>query len=238
VFAWIYGIDTSSATAPIESYRSIGEFFTRDLKAELRPIQAAVVVPVDGVLRDVITLSPDAAIPQVKGRSYTLPKLLGDDPFVSRFTHGVLWNMYLSPRDAHHIFAPISGEIVRTVHIPGTLWPVNDWALRSVDELFAVNERVVTFIESPQGLVAVVMVGATNVGRISLSYMDLETNVRPWDKKQISAIAHQPPVAVKCGEKLGTFKMGSSVIVIMESVGGMREASAKPRAIRYGEPLL
>jgi phosphatidylserine decarboxylase len=115
---------------------------------------------------------------------------------------------------------------------------VNDWALRSVDELFAVNERVVTFIESPQGLVAVVMVGATNVGRISLSYMDLETNVRPWDKKQISAIAHQPPVAVKCGEKLGTFKMGSSVIVIMESVGGMREASAKPRAIRYGEPLL
>lgn len=238
VFAWLYRIDPTLATKPPESYRSIGEFFTRDIRPELRPTQAEVVAPVDGALRNVTLLSPGALIPQVKGREYSLTKLLGGDPFVARLSSGVLWNMYLSPRDAHHIFAPVSGGIVRTVHIPGALWPVNEWALRSVDELFAVNERIVTFIESQHGLVAVVMVGATNVGRIALAYTDLETNLRPWEAREIRSIDHDPAREVRCGDKIGTFKMGSSVIVIMESAPSLSEACTTPRLIQYGQPLL
>jgi phosphatidylserine decarboxylase len=238
IFAWLYGIDPALATQPLKSYRSIGEFFTRDLRPELRPIQAEVVLPVDGALRSVTTLAPGALIPQVKGKAYSLEKLLGGDPFVARLSSGVVWNMYLSPRDAHHIFAPVSGAIVRTVHIPGALWPVNDWALHSVDELFAVNERVVTFIESAHGLVAVVMVGATNVGRIALTYTDLETNLRPWEAREIRSINHEPTCEVRCGEKIGTFKMGSSVILIMESAPSLSEARTTPRLIQYGQPLL
>ena len=70
----------------------------------------------------------------------------------------------------------MAGNIVRSVHIPGKLWPVNDWSLANVNELFSINERVVTYIESPQGLVAVVMIGATNVGKISVVYDSFISN--------------------------------------------------------------
>jgi phosphatidylserine decarboxylase len=145
--------------------------------------------------------------------------------------------MYLSPKDAHHIYSPVSGRIVKTVHIPGALWPVNDWALHSIDGLFAVNERVITFIESQFGLVAVVMIGATNVGKISLAYTALETNVRPWKKKSVQTIRHSPAVSVACGDKIGTFKMGSSVILITENRRAPQSVPQFPQAVHYGAAL-
>jgi phosphatidylserine decarboxylase len=195
------------------------------------------VFPVDGTLRSCEELTPDCDISQVKGKSYSLQKLLRDDEFVQRLSSGQLWNMYLSPKDAHHIYSPVSGRIVKTVHIPGALWPVNDWALHSIDGLFAVNERVITFIESQFGLVAVVMIGATNVGKISLAYTALETNVRPWEKKSVRTILHSPAVSVACGDKIGTFKMGSSVILITENRQVPQSAPQFPQAVQYGAAL-
>ncbi len=238
IFASAYGIDPTLATRPLTEFRSIGEFFTRDLKPEHRPIRGERVFPVDGTLRNISSLSPDGHIEQVKGKSYTLSQLAAGDSFVARLSSGQLWNMYLSPKDAHHIYAPVSGRIVRTVHIPGALWPVNDWALSSVDGLFAVNERIVTYIESDVGLVAVIMVGATNVGRISLSYMQFETNRAPWIKHAVQSFEHTQPIAVACGEKIGTFKMGSSVVLLSERhLVEADKVGSFPRSIRYGESL-
>jgi phosphatidylserine decarboxylase len=236
VFARAYRIDLTKATKPLEEYRCIGEFFIRDLKPEERPLGEGFISPVDGTLRAYLELSPGMRISQVKGREYTLQQLLADDASVARLENGALWNMYLSPSDAHHIFSPVDGEIVRTVHIPGKLWPVNDWALRSVDRLFAVNERVVTFIESAQGLVAVIMIGATNVGRISLHYTSLETNTRPWATRSVQASNHTD-IKVRAGAKIGTFKMGSSVIVVAENHRSTTVVGHAPRSLRYGEAL-
>jgi phosphatidylserine decarboxylase len=237
IFISAYGIDATDATKPISSFNSIGEFFTRDLRPELRPMGNGLVSPVDGTLRDQVDLSPGMQVPQVKGKDYTLSELLGDDPLVERFESGKLWNLYLSPKDAHHIHAPFAGRIVKTTRIPGKLWPVNDWALNSIDRLFAVNERVITFIETEQGLLAVVMVGATNVGRISLSYMDLETNLRPWARKIKQSISHESPITIKAGQKIGTFKMGSSVILISEQPISSGLNRNLPCAVKYGESL-
>lgn len=237
IFAALYRIDLGLATRPLSSFRSIGEFFTRDLRPEVRPIEGQVVFPVDGMLRDVYNVPVSGVIQQVKGKTYSLSKLLGDDPLVARLASGQLWNMYLSPRDAHHIHAPVSGKIIKTVHIPGALWPVNDWALRTIRELFAVNERIVTFIESEFGLVAVVMIGALNVGRISLSYLDFETNTRPWKQKVRSTVGHNPSVSIACGDKVGTFKMGSSVILISEKPLSESAALSLPAVIRYGQAI-
>lgn len=237
IFARAYGIDTSTATRPLKAFRSIGDFFTRDLRPEFRPIAAGVVCPVDGTLRNAQDLSADGAITQVKNRSYSLNSLLASDGSTSRFSHGQLWNFYLSPRDAHHIHSPVDGTIIRTIHIPGKLWPVNDWALNSIEGLFAVNERVVTVIDSPEGLVAVVMVGATNVGRISLSYSPLETNRRPWERKSVTAIDHVPALPIARGQKIGTFHMGSSVVVLTERKLFNLETLRAPGAVQYGESL-
>lgn len=235
LFAYAYSIDPSLATRPLSAFRSIGEFFTRDLRPELRPVEGDFVFPVDGTLRAVEVLSGDGVVTQVKGKTYSLSKLLGDVPSADRLARGQLWNMYLSPCDAHHIYAPVSGKIVKTVHVPGALWPVNDWALRSVGELFAINERVVTYIESETGLIAVVMVGATNVGRISLCYTELETNLAPWKAKKITVVDHTPFIEISCGEKIGTFKMGSSVVMVRESPFHIEGTIRCPRSICYGQ---
>lgn len=239
IFARIYRIDWTLASKPLHTYRCIGEFFTRDLREGLRPIAAVELVsPVDGKLRDFDNLEQTGAITQVKGKEYTVSALLAGDPYAEVLKNGQLWNFYLSPSDAHHIHAPVDGRIVKTVHIPGKLWPVNDWALHSIDSLFAVNERVVTYIQTSAGLVAVVMVGATNVGRISLSYAPIETNQAPWRAKQLTTLVHEQAIPVARGQKIGTFKMGSSVVVLCQ--GRRFEAINLPqlRLVQVGESLI
>lgn len=237
VFARLYSIDPSMATLPLSGYRCIGDFFVRDLRPELRPIAGPIACPVDGRLRSCTDLDSTGSITQVKGISYKVSDLLGNDPLTERFEQGQLWNFYLSPQDAHHIHSPVDGRIVKTVHLPGALWPVNDWALHSIPGLFAVNERVVTFIESDLGLVAVVMVGATNVGRIKLSYLDVETNKAPWKRSQPRTFQHSSPIEIARGAKVGTFKMGSSVILVTERRLFALDHNRPHSQVRYGTPL-
>jgi phosphatidylserine decarboxylase len=195
------------------------------------------VCPVDGTLRSCTDLTAGGEVIQVKGKSYTVAQLVGDSELARRFEQGQLWNFYLSPQDAHHIHAPVDGEIVETIHIPGKLWPVNDWALHSVDGLFVVNERVVTLIQSTHGLVAVVMVGATNVGRIKLAYTDLITNRIPWAAKTHKRLKHEPPIPVARGSKIGTFMMGSSVIMVSERHLAPNPQLKELRKVTYGASL-
>ena len=193
--------------------------------------------PVDGTLRSAQDVSTVGDATLVKGRTYSISGLLGNDPLAARFSNGQVWNFYLSPQDAHHIFSPVDGTIVRSVHVPGKLWPVNDWAISAVDGLFVVNERVISFIETPNGMVAVVMVGATNVGRIALSYAPIETNRAPWSSHSQRTIDHTPALSVKRGEKIGTFKMGSTVVVVFENRPFDVSKAGTQVKVTYGAPL-
>ena len=236
-FARAYKIDTSLAIRPWESFPSIGAFFTRDLRPEVRPIADGIVSPVDGTLRSAQNVSGVGDATLVKGRDYSITELLGNDELAARFGQGQVWNFYLSPQDAHHIFSPVDGTIFKSVHVPGKLWPVNDWAISAVDGLFVVNERVITFIESEHGLVAVVMVGATNVGRIALSYAPIETNRAPWKRHVQRTLDHTPAISVSRGEKIGTFKMGSTVVLVFENQPFDVAKAGMQLKVTYGSSL-
>ena len=236
-FARAFDIDTEAASRPLESYRSIGEFFTRDLREGLRPVGPEPVSPVDGKLRDRGPVV-DGRIVQVKGRTYPLVKFLGEDADASRFEGGFYFNLYLSPRDYHHIHSPVSGEVVRCTHIPGKLWPVNDWSIGAIENLFAVNERVVVWIRTERfGLVAVAMIGATNVGKITVTFDDIVSNARRTKDPMVRD--YRSPKPVSAGDRLGTFHMGSSVVVLFEP-GRVEESAVAVRAgdaLLYGQPL-
>ena len=213
-FARTYQIDVGAAALPIEEYPSIGHFFIRDLREGLRPIEGDFVSPVDGVLRNYGVIA-DGRLEQIKGKTYTVARFLGDPEYASRYeSGGAFFNLYLSPQDYHHVHAPVSGNIVRSVHIPGMLWPVNDWSLANVDELFSINERVVTYIECSYGLVAVVMIGATNVGKMSVVYDSFISNAAAIDRTVTRS--YDPPRPIHAGDRLGTFHMGSSVVMLFE----------------------
>ena len=236
-FASTYEIDIDAAERPLHEYPSIGHFFTRDLREGLRPIESDFVSPVDGVLRNFGTIAGDR-LEQVKGKTYTLGSFLRDEDHARRYENGAFFNLYLSPQDYHHVHSPVGGTIVRSVHIPGKLWPVNDWSLATVDELFSINERVVTYIDSSLGVAAVVMVGATNVGKISVVYDNFISNVS--GTKSAARRDYDPPIAIAAGDRLGTFHMGSSVVVLLEpgriELGEVRLETGQK--VRYGEAVL
>lgn len=236
-FANAYQIDVAAAAKDMHEYPSIGHFFIRDLREGLRPIEGDFVSPVDGVLRNYGPVA-NGRLEQIKGKSYTLARFLGDEANAARYENGAFFNLYLSPQDYHHVHSPVGGSIVRSVHIPGKLWPVNDWSLANIDELFSVNERVVTYIDCSLGRVAVVMIGATNVGRISVTYDSFISNAAGVN--EAAARDYDPPIDVHAGERMGTFHMGSSVVVLLEpgrvDLGRVRlEAGHK---VQYGAAIL
>lgn len=237
LFADSYQIDVDAAAKELDAYHSIGDFFIRDLREGLRPIEGSLVSPVDGRLRNFGRVE-NGMLEQVKGKTYTVARFLGDEAESKRFERGVYFNFYLSPQDYHHVHFPVGGSIVRSIHIPGKLWPVNDWSMANIDELFSVNERVVTFVESDLGRVAVVMIGATNVGKISVTFDDFVSNSGP--AQQIVARNYAPPVAIAAGDRLGTFHMGSSVVFLLEP-GAVDLTKVRLKAgekVRYGEAVL
>lgn len=236
-FANTYQIDVDAAGKPAHEYPSIGHFFIRDLREGLRPIEGDLVSPVDGTLRS-FGLVTGGRLEQIKGKDYTVARFLGDDDDARRYDGGVFFNLYLSPQDYHHIHSPAAGAIARSVHIPGKLWPVNDWSMANIDELFAVNERVMTYIESPRyGTVAVAMIGATNVGKISVVYDSFISNT---PRTKTAARRYDPPIAINAGDRLGTFHMGSSVVVLLEpgriDLSKVRLEAGKK--VQYGAAIL
>ena len=222
-FARALGIDVSEAEHPFYEYPSLNAFFVRRLRPGLRRWPDAddvLASPVDGVLGQLGQITSGRLI-QAKGRSYSAADLLGNADDGARYDGGVFLTLYLSPRHYHRIHAPIPGGIPLARHLPGALLPVNAAAVNGVEDLFPRNERLVCFIDGQIGRVAVVAVGAYNVGRISASFDPA------WSGEDGSWITNRrmspppervydPPVPVPRGGEIMAFHLGSTVVLLVE----------------------
>ena len=211
-----YGVNVSEAMRPVDEYRNLAEFFIRDLKPGLRPVGKGVVSPVDGRITE-FGLIERGTLLQVKGKSYTVAELLCDEKLSQCYQNGFFITIYLAPPDYHHVHSPVAGIICEMHYIPGTLWPVNEQSVQKIEKLFTVNERVATVIETGRGRVTVVKVGAMNVGSISLGYDTLISNRELWGKREIVHRCYATGITVKKGDRIGTFNLGSTVILLFEA---------------------
>jgi len=89
---------------------------------------------------------------------------------------------------------------------------VNPISVRNVDALFAVNERLVTWMTTPLGQLALVAVGATCVARIHASYDAIVTHTGQSAKTH----RYERPIPVDRGGEVAMFEMGSTVILLFE----------------------
>lgn len=235
-FANRYRVDVAEAEKPLDEYRTFGEFFTRRLKPGTRPIAPGddvPVSPVDGTVSQA-GVGEAGLLVQAKGRTYTLAALLDDEEEAKRFAGGIYLTLYLSPRDYHRIHAPLGGRILGWGHVPGQLWPVNRPSVAGVPDLFAVNERLITYLETPLGHVALVAVGATMVGRIRASYDDIVTQIGRTGRR----VRYDHPREVGKGDELGMFEMGSTVILLFEPHRVALDGRLAPEvSVRVGEPI-
>lgn len=236
VFAKQYGVAVDEAELPLAEYPTFASFFTRRLRPGLRPVAPGddvVVSPVDGALSQV-GIAEGGRLIQAKGKDYTVEKLLDDPAEAARFVGGAYATIYLSPKDYHRIHTPVGGSISGFSHVPGQLWPVNRPSVQGVPELFAVNERLITYLDSPVGRVAVVAVGATCVGRIRLVYDDVVTN----ERKHAGRVVYDTPKDVAKGDELAVFEMGSTVILLFEPGRVTLDRRLEPEAtVRMGEAI-
>ena len=215
----------------VEYYPNFNAFFTRALKPEARPVDAAmdaIVSPVDGTVNQAGEIR-SGRIFQAKGHDYSAEELLGDATLAAPFMNGEFATLYLSPRDYHRIHMPCDGVLTEMLHVPGRLFSVNGLTARNIPRLFARNERVVCLFETPLGKIALVAVGAIFVGSIETVWAGEITppagnRIRRWRYGRGEATGE---VTLRKGEELGRFNMGSTVVMLTE-----------PGTVDWGDNLL
>ncbi|MBE7412980.1 MAG: archaetidylserine decarboxylase [Leptospiraceae bacterium] len=216
-FAKIYKINVSEAELNLGEYNSLNQFFTRALKAGARIVDSAenaVVSPVDARITSYGDIQESTLI-QAKGLEYSLKELLGSDKYLDSFSNGKFITFYLSPQDYHRIHSPFYGKILGYYYEPGKLFPVNDLAVLGIRGLFPKNERLITFLQTEYGKIAVVKVGASNVGKIRVTY-DNKIVTNSWLRFSKEVEYKNVDILIQKGAELGRFEMGSTVILIFE----------------------
>jgi len=204
-FITAYDIDVDEFAKSPFDYKTFNEFFYRALKPAVRPIAAGenvAVFPADG--RHLAFPNVDAAEGfYVKGAKFTLAELFGDAALAEKFAGGAMLISRLCPVDYHRFHFPVSGTPGEPRLIKGSLYSVSPVALRQRLRYLVENKRVVTSIASPQfGTVAMIEVGATNVGSIRQSFL--------------------PGRAVAKGDEKGLFAFGGSCVITVFQRGRIR----------------
>lgn len=255
LFSKIVGIDRGEVELPLTEYPSLNAYFVRRLRPGVRrwPDDPGLATsPVDGTCGALGRIT-EGRILQAKGLWYSCAELLDDPGEARAFEDGAFVTIYLSPRDYHRIHAPLSGSIYRARHIPGALLPVNLPGVLEIPDLFPRNERIVCYLQAPAGRVAVVAVGAINVGRISTAF-DPAWSGEPWRKdapagapdgwvtnrRGVAGTTHDydPAIGVERGEEIMAFHLGSTVVLLFEP--GAYELSpdlATGKTLRLGDPI-
>ena len=202
-----YQVALHEADEAATPYDSFDAFFTRKLRAGARPLEGGegtLISPADGVLSAAGTIEAGGSI-RVKGQEYSLDELVDDPAWARELRGGAFGVVYLSPRDYHRVHAPVAGKIVRVQGIEGDRYPVNRIGELHVRRLFVKNRRVAIEIASETwGRVAVVLVGAMIVGRMTVVGVD-QPDVQGEHR-------FAPARPIGRGEELGAFHLGSTVV--------------------------
>ncbi len=214
-FVWRYPINLAEAlqTDPYQ-YSCFNDLFTRQLQPDARPIAMGLydlVAPADGNISKIGEIN-EGQIIQAKGHDFSVQDLLGgNSKYSDIFRKGSFATVYLAPKDYHRVHMPIDGTLTEMIYIPGTLFSVNPQTASCTPNLFARNERVVTFYQTNIGPVAVVLVGAMIVGSIETVWAG---TITPPRKTSIETWNYTNRIHLKRGNELGRFKLGSTVILL------------------------
>lgn len=185
---------------PEQPYATFNEFFTRRVTDAARPFVEGerFPAPCDARYFAYTALDDSVRVP-VKGSLFEASALVRSERWNPVFENGPAFIARLCPVDYHRFHYPDDGKVLANWRIPGALHSVNPWALAFRGDIFMVNERQVTILETERfGKLAWVEVGATCVGRI------LQT--------------HEGPTFCR-GEEKGMFLFGGSTVIVLGERG-------------------
>jgi phosphatidylserine decarboxylase len=222
-----------------EGFTSFNDFFVRELVDGSRPVDddpSSIVSPADGTVSLAGTLEGENII-QAKGIDYTLDDLLAADlDDAHAYENGNFATIYLAPYNYHRVHAPFDGELRAMHYVPGDLYSVNAATVLKLPGLFRRNERLILHFATEHGPAAVILVGALNVGSITTPWSG---EIRPRKDGIVETIGlHAAERAVKKGDLLGWFNMGSTVIVLLPpGIAAWEKSLEAGTTLRMGETI-
>ncbi|OQV04569.1 hypothetical protein CLAIMM_09429 [Cladophialophora immunda] len=168
--------------------------------------------------------------------------------------------VYLAPGDYHRFHSPVSWVCTARRHFAGELYSVSPYVQRTLPGLFTLNERVVLLGRWKYGFFSYVPVGATNVGSIVINFdKELRTNSLTTDTeadRQAAAAADRGEPysgfseatyeraskvlgghALRRGEEMGGFRLGSSVVLVFEAPAGTESKPGFKWAVEKGQKV-
>ncbi len=236
-FIQYFQVNMAEANEPNPGeYESFNAFFTRSLNDHARTLESDpsnIASPVDGCISQIGDIK-NGQLFQAKGKHFNLSALLGGDAKTSDFEDGLFTTIYLSPKDYHRIHFPTDGKLTKMLHIPGDLFSVNPTTAENIDELFARNERVVAFFDTPAGPMAMVMVGAIFVSSIETVW---HGEVTPPRHNQIRSWVYKAEEnTFNKNDEMARFNMGSTIVLLYgkESMAWAEELAAG-QTVRHGQ---
>lgn len=166
--------------------------------------------------------------------------------------------LYLAPGDYHRFHSPVSWVCSTRRHFAGELYSVSPYVQRLLPGLFTLNERVVLLGRWKYGFFSYTPVGATNVGSIKINFdRELRTNSLTTDteadRQAAAAVERGEPYsgfseasyeraskvlgghALRRGEEMGGFALGSSIVLVFEAPAGERVRSFDQGGLEGGE---
>ena len=233
-----YQVNMNEAAQPNPAaYATFNDFFTRALKPGARPLaHAPWVCPVDGAVSQLGPIH-QGQIFQAKGHAYAAQELLACSATeAQQWANGTFATIYLSPRDYHRIHMPCAGRLLRMTLVPGLLHSVNPATAARVPALFARNERLITWWQTPHGPMVLVLVGATIVGSMATAWHGVvnaqrDGQMHTWDYSDQS-------IELAQGDEMGRFMLGSTVVLLWPAQTLQLAPAMQPKAtVRMGQVL-
>ncbi|KAF7455809.1 phosphatidylserine decarboxylase [Cryptosporidium felis] len=240
-------------TKTLDSYKSIGEFFTRSIRLENIEIQDvenvnSISSPCEGKMVEFGKIKSDKCV-QVKSSTFKVSELLNES-FESLTSSSNLHYaiIYLSPKDYHRFHSPANIKVLNIKHISGECFPVFKGIASSLNNLFSLNERVVIESKWEHGKMYIVAVAAHGVSDIRLSCVPkLRTNRRRGPNNSINGKSQiieyndfqgcQNKGKFMKGEELGFFGLGSTIIVIFNAPENFSYTVEKGAKVKLGSVI-
>ncbi|XP_063676435.1 phosphatidylserine decarboxylase proenzyme, mitochondrial-like isoform X1 [Bolinopsis microptera] len=242
-YCWYFNVNLGEAVQEsLDAYRTLGDFFQRELKPTVRKIdrKSPLVIPCDGRVLH-YGKCEDGVVEQVKGVRYPVERFLGCHPQLSDPEANDLFYcvLYLAPGDYHLFHSPCSWSVDKVIHFPGTLMSVNPSVCRIVPNILTLNERVLMSGSWEHGYFSYTAVGATNVGSIRINFLKdkIKTNKGFLSFEKDTEIEIEPKKEMGRGEMVGGFNFGSTIVLMFEAPKSFEFNFKAEQVIRLGSAL-
>jgi phosphatidylserine decarboxylase len=236
IAVWRLFSDLDLSDARQQSFRSLHDCFTRELKPGARPIDAdpqVLTSPCDAIVGACGQVAGLRAW-QAKGFQYSLAQLFGSDAAATLWRDGCYATLRLTSGMYHRFHAPHDAHLEHVTYLSGDTWNVNPIALKRVERLYCLNERAAIRLRLSSGhRVALVPVAAILVASLRLHAPDLRFHRRYRGPNDIAC-----DVPVIKGQELGWFEHGSTILVFAPSGFALCAGLEPNKRIRVGEGLM